>query len=113
MFLVRVGAGGGVKNVIRTAAMPKSPVFTVLLPLCTTCCARMWSKPRSQNIHAFGDHAENTGMYRIVDSWYNILLRYVEQDALSQASMPLTCNYITFASSYNILCKDVEQDALS
>ena len=71
-----VGAGGGEgKNVIRTAAMPKSQaftafrlfaqhaaqgcgasmpwatmpnalVFTAFLPLCTTYCASMWSKTR-------------------------------------------------------------------
>ena len=38
-------------------------------------------------IHAFGDHAQNTGIYSIFASLYNILRKDVEQDTLSQASM--------------------------
>ena len=48
------GGGGGDKNVIHGASMPKAPVFTGFSPLCTTHCAKD-----------------------------------VEENALSQASMPL------------------------
>ena len=34
------GGGGGDKNVIRLASMPKTRVFTVFSPLCTTRCAK-------------------------------------------------------------------------
>ena len=40
------------------------------------------------NVHvtAFGDHAQNTGIYSIFCSLYNMLRKDVEQDTLSQAS---------------------------
>ena len=52
---------------------------------------------QDNNVHvtAFGDHAQNTGIYSIFCSLYNILRTEVEQDTLSQAFM------------YNILRKDV------
>ena len=58
---------------------------------------------QDNNVHvtAFGDHAQNTGIYSIFCSLYNILRTEVEQDTLSQAFM------------YNILRKDVEQNKLS
>ena len=34
-------------------------------------------------------HAQNTGIYRVFASLYNILRKDVEQEKLSQASMPL------------------------
>ena len=64
-----------------------------------------------ERIHAFGDHAQNTGIYSCIASLYNILRKDVEQDTLSQASMPLAphsqntgiCS--VFAFLYNKLCK--------
>ena len=40
------------------------------------------------NVHvtAFGDHAQNTGIYSMFCSLYNMLRKDVEQDTLSQAS---------------------------
>ena len=63
------GAGGGGKNVIRIVAMPKPLVFTTLSPLCTP-----YRGARSvvTSIHAFGDHAKNTGIYNVFASSYNI-----------------------------------------
>ena len=59
------------------------------------------------NVHvtAFGDHAQNTGIYRFFASLYNILRKDVEQDTLSQASMQLATTPKTFCFLYNILCK--------
>ena len=37
-------------------------------------------------VTAFGDHAQNTGIYSIFCSLYNMLRKDVEQDTLSQAS---------------------------
>ena len=41
------------------------------------------------SVHAFGDHAQNTGIYSVFITLYNILRKDVEQDTLSQASMLL------------------------
>ena len=50
-----------------------------------------WAGREDNNVHvnAFGDHAQNTGIYSYFSSLYNILCKHVEQDTLSQASMPL------------------------
>ena len=40
------------------------------------------------SVHAFRDHAQNTGIYSVFASLYNILHKDVEQENLSQASMP-------------------------
>ena len=40
------------------------------------------------SVHAFRDHAQNTGIYSVFASLYNILHKDLEQENLSQASMP-------------------------
>ena len=77
------GGRGGDKNVIHIAPMPKTLVAsTAFSSLCTTYCARMWSKTHCHN-------AQNTGIYSVFITLYNILRRDVEQDTRSQASMLL------------------------
>ena len=71
-------------------------------------------------------YAQNTGIYSVFASLYNILHKDVEQENLSQASMlfatmpktlvftafyaPTTRIYSAVACLYNILHKDVEQE---
>ena len=54
------GWGGGDKNVIHTACMPNTLVFTAFSPLCTTYCTRMWTKKICRKRPASRDHAQHT-----------------------------------------------------
>ena len=118
MLLVGVGAGEGGgegKNVIRTAAMPKSQAFTAFRLFAQHaaqgCGASMpWATMPNAfgiysvfclfvqhtvqvcgarrvvtSIHAFGDHAASTDIYSVFARLYNILCKDGQQDALSQA----------------------------
>ena len=55
------GWGWGDKNIIHIASMPKTLAFTAFSPVCTTYRARLWNVVTS--VHAFCDHAQNTGIY--------------------------------------------------
>ena len=88
-FLQVWGRGWGDKNVIHIACVPKTLVFTAFPPFCTTYRTRK----SITSAHAFRDHAQNTYLQRLCPKhWYlqrvNILHKEVEQENLSQASMP-------------------------
>ena len=51
---------------------------------------RMRNNTRASSVHAFRDHAQNTGIHSAFVSLYSILHKDVEQGKQSQASMPLT-----------------------
>ena len=55
------------------------------------------------SVHAFGDHAASTGINSAFASLYNILCKDVQQDALSQASMPLATMPQALVSTMDIL----------
>ena len=75
--------------------------------------------------HSYCVHAQNTGIYSVFASLYNILHKDLEQENLSQASMPFatmpkTLVFTTFYAQkhwylqpFNILHKEVEQENLS
>ena len=89
------------------ATMPKTLVCSAFLPLCMTYCTRMWHKQSFfrffvqhtaqgcgaghvvTSVHANCDDAQCAGIYRVFASLYNILRKDVEQEKLSQASLPL------------------------
>ena len=84
------------------ATMPKTLVFAVFLPLCTTFCTRRGGV-------VIQSACLNTGIYSVFASFCNILDKEAEQDTLPQVSM----NFATmpkntgicgvFASLYNTL----------
>ena len=82
------GGGGGDKNFIHTASMHKTLAFAVFSPLCDTArgCG---TRHVVTSVHANSDDAQNTGIYRVFASLYNVLRKDVEEEKLSQASMPL------------------------
>ena len=68
------------------------------------------------NVHvtAFGDHAQNAGIYSIFASLYNKLRKDVEQDTLSQASMPLATMPETLAcTAFLLLCTTYNASSVS
>ena len=98
--------------------------ITAFSALCTEYCARMWNKTRcGKGPCLWRPCARHWHLQRFHHSLHNILRKDVEQDTMSQASMPLatmtetpvfTAFWPAFrASLYKLLCKDVEQDTLS
>ena len=101
------------------ASMHKTLVFTAFSPLCTTDCARMWNKTRCHKRPCQFRRCPKHWYLPRFASLYDIPRNNVEQDTLSQASMPLATMpktlvfFHVFASLYNILRKDVEEEKLS
>ena len=60
----------------------------MLLKMVRMMVMKMIDEDGQVNVHftAFGDHAQNTGIYSIFCSLYNMLRKDVEQDTVSQAS---------------------------
>ena len=57
------------------------------------------------SVHASCDDAQNTGIYRVFASLYNTLCKNVEQDTLSQASMPVATMHRTLVfTAFSLLC---------
>ena len=85
LFLCSALGGGGDKNVIHIASMHKTLVFTAFSPLVQYSAQGAGHVITS--VHANCDDAQNTGIYCVFASLYNILLKDVEKEKLSQASM--------------------------
>ena len=78
---------GGDKNVIHMASMPRTLVFIVFWPLCTTHCAKDVKQDKLSMSLATMPKALACAVF--FASLRNILHKDVEQGKLSQASMPL------------------------
>ena len=84
-FLRGSSAGWGDKNVMHIARR-----FRLFVQhTAQGCGTRHVVTSLVASVHAFRDHAQNTGIYSVSDSLYNMLRKDVEQGKLSQASMPL------------------------
>ena len=104
------GVGGGVKNVIHIACMPKKhwylPRFRLFVQHTAQGCGTRHVLTR---VHANFDDAQNTGIYRVFASLYDIPRNNAEQDTLSQASMPVatmpkTLVFSTFSPRCTTYC---------
>ena len=78
--------GGGDKNVIHTASMHKTLAFERFSPLVPA--QGCGTRHVVTSVHANSDDAQNTGIYRVFASSYDIPRNNAEQDTLLQASMP-------------------------
>ena len=68
--------------------MKKMVSLTMMLKMARMMVMKMMMKMvrlTFMSLH-FGDHAQNTGIYSMFCSLYNMLRKDVEQDTLSQAS---------------------------
>ena len=87
---------GGDKNIIHIASTPKTLVFTAFSQFVQPTVQGCGTRHVVTSVHAFCDHAQNTGVYA-QKHWYlqhfrrlyNILRKDVEQEKHSQASLPL------------------------
>ena len=92
--------------------MPKTLVFTVFSPVCTTHCAKdMEQDTLTQASMPFATMPKTLVFALFFASLYNILHKDVEQGKLSQASMPLatmpkTLVFTTFSFFYVLRIAD-------
>ena len=80
------GGGGEMRiafMLLPLATMPKTLEFTAFLFFLQHTAQGCGARHVVTGIHAFGDHVQNTGIYSIFASLYNIPRKDVEQDTLS------------------------------
>ena len=112
VYLWFKGGNGGGRGGFRTSFIlrlcPKPwhlPHFHLFVQHTAQGCAQgCGTRHITASVHAFGDHAQNTCIYSVFITLYNILRKDVEQDTLSQASMllatmPKTLLFTAFCDS--------------
>ena len=78
-------------------------MYSIFAFLCTTYCTKMFDVPGTRHAvtssHAFGEHVQNTGIYNIVTSLYNISKRTCKDLDSRSFLQEFACLLLTFTGS--------------